>query len=109
VDSLRKFGDFRAERAESIEVEVDRSVTDSATSKIRNERFPELVKEWTAKQNRNSTRARMRVNLSEVRARNVARVNGEFAVARVGDSHTVGFEESANNRDVGDCRNTAQD
>jgi hypothetical protein len=93
---------FRAESPQSIEVEVDGAVTNTATTKVRNKGFAQLVKERPAEKNGDTARAGVGINLSEVSALDPAGVKLKHAVTRIGDGHRVSFKEAANDRDITD-------
>ena len=108
VNPLRKFGDLGAKRTECIEVEIDRAVADSTPTEVGDECFPELVEKRTTKQDGNSTRASVGVDLGKVGAPHIAGIHRELTVARVGDPHSVRFEEPPDDGNVRDCWNSAQ-
>ena len=69
VNPLRLLGDDRPKGAKGIKVEVNRAIADATAAKVRDERFAQLVQQRAAEQNRDSTRAGVRINLREVSAR----------------------------------------
>jgi hypothetical protein len=83
-------------------VEVDGAITNTATTQVGNERFAQLMKERATEKNRNTARASVGIDLSEVSALDPARVKLKHAVTRIGDGHRVSFKEAANDRDITD-------
>jgi hypothetical protein len=82
-DAAGQLLDRRAERAQRVEVEVDRAVADAASAEVRDEGLAEQVQERAAEEDRDARRAGVRVDLLEVRRDRAARVEAQDALAVV--------------------------
>jgi hypothetical protein len=91
-----------AKRAERIEVEVDGAITDTTATKVRNKRFTQLVKKRAAKQDGNTTRASVGINLGEVSALDPTGVKFQNPVRKISDPYRVSFKKATNNCDIAD-------
>ena len=76
MNAIGLFFNDRAELAQGLQVEVDGTPTDSASSQFRNECFAELVEKRPAEEDRNARSSRKSVN---VRARGHANIRGIHA------------------------------
>ncbi len=69
ADALVGLVDDGAERAQRVQVEVDRAVADAAPTEVGDERLAEAVQQRPAEQDRDAAGAGVRVDLLEVRRR----------------------------------------
>ena len=80
ADAARQLLDDGAELAQHVEVEVDRAVADAAAAEVGDEGLAETVQQRAAEQDRDAARAGVRVDVGEVRALDVGRVEDELAL-----------------------------
>ena len=79
VQALRGLVDDRAELAQRAEVEVDRPAADVAAAEVRDERVAEAVQQRAAEQDRDAAGAGVHVDLVDVGALDVGRVEQQLA------------------------------
>ena len=75
--------DDRAELAQRLQVEVDGTATNRATTQLGDERFAQLVQQRAAEQNRDARGARERVNVRARRNLDVRRVHAQRATVLI--------------------------
>jgi hypothetical protein len=89
-------------------VEVDRAVADAAAAEVGDERLAEAVQQRSAEQDRDAAGAGVGVDLGEVGALDVPRVEQQLAGLRTRHEHTVGLEQAPHDRHVADLRDVAE-
>jgi len=110
ADAARQLVDDSPELAQDVEVEVDGTVADAAAAEIGDERLAETVQQRTAEQDRDAARSGVRVDVGEVRALHVRRVEDQLAVLdALDDAHAVHLEQAAHDAHVADVRHVLQD
>ena len=109
VLAVRALLDRRAELAQHVEVEVDRPAADVAAAEARDEGVAEPVQQRAAEQDRDARGARVRVDVGDVRALHVRRVEDQLARLLTGaDRHPVQLQQSAHHPHVADVGHVAQ-
>ena len=109
VLAVRPLLDRRAELAQHLEVEVDRPAADVAAAEARDEGVAEAVQQRAAEEDRDPRGARVGVDVGDVGALDVRRVQHQLARLVAGaDRHTVQLQQSAYDPHVTDVGHVAQ-
>ena len=109
VQALRRLVDDRAELAQRLQVEVDRPVADVAAAEVGDERVPEPVQQRAAEQDRDPARPGVHVDLVDVGALHIGRVEDQLArLDAVADPDPVQLQQPADDLDVADARHVVQ-
>ena len=109
VLAVRPLLDRRAELAQHVEVEVDRPAADVAAAEARDEGVAEAVQQRAAEEDRDAGRARVRVDVGDVRALDVRRVEHQLAgLLTRADRHAVQLQQPAYDAHVADVGHVAQ-
>ena len=101
--------DRRAELPQHVEVEVDRPAADVAAAEARDEGVAEPVQQRAAEQDRDTRGARVGVDVGDVGALHVGRVEHQLARLVAGaDRHAVQLQQPAHDPHVADVGHVAQ-
>ena len=101
--------DRRAELAQHVEVEVDRPAADVAAAEARDEGVAEPVQQRAAEQDRDAAGARVGVDVGDVGALHLGRVEDQLARLLAGaHGHAVQLQQAADDPHVADLRHVAQ-
>ena len=83
MNAIGLFFNDRAELTQGLQVEVDGTATDSASSQFRNECFAELVEKRPAEEDRNARSSRKSVNIRARGHANIRGIHAQFAALLV--------------------------
>src|SRR5665647_3380678 len=109
VDAVLPLVHHGAELTQDVQVEVDRAIPDPAATEVGDERLAEPVQQRPAEQDRDAAGTGMRVDVGDVGALDVGRVQLDDAGGLVrGHPHAVQLQKPSDHRDVADPRDVVQ-
>jgi hypothetical protein len=109
VQAPRGLVDHRPELAQRLHVEVDRARPDVAAAQVRNDGVAEPVQQRAAEQDRDAAGAGVHVDLVDVGALDVGRVEDQLTVdGAVAHPYAVQLQQAADDLDVADTGHIEQ-